>query len=44
MNTAEKKALLKDYICKIISNKVAYINGNVVRAADLTHTMCLVKN
>ena len=41
MNTAEKKALLKDYICKIISNKVAYINGNVVRAADLTHTMCL---
>lgn len=41
MNLVEKKALLKDYLSKIIFNKVAYINGNVVRAADLTHTMCL---
>ena len=40
MNTAEKKALLKDYLCKIIFNKVAYINGNVVRVGDITWTMC----
>lgn len=40
MNTTEKKALLKDYLCKIIFNKVAYINGNVVRVGDITCTMC----
>lgn len=40
MNVAEKKALLKDYLCKIIFNKVAYINGNVVRVGDITWTMC----
>lgn len=40
MNTAEKKALLKDYLCKIIFNKVVYINGNVVRVGDITWTMC----
>lgn len=40
MNTAEKKALLKDYLNKIISNKVVYINGNVVKASDLTWIMC----
>lgn len=40
MNTAEKKALLKDYLCKIIFNKVAYINGNVVRVGDITWIMC----
>lgn len=40
MNTAEKKALLKDYLGKIISNKVAYINGKVVRATDVTWIMC----
>lgn len=40
MNTAEKKTLLKDYLCKIIFNKVAYINGNVVRVGDITWTMC----
>lgn len=40
MNTAEKKALLKDYLGKIISNKVACINGNVVRATDVTWIMC----
>lgn len=40
MNTAEKKALLKDYLCKIIFNKVAYINGNVVRVGDVTWIMC----
>lgn len=40
MNTAEKKELLKDYLCKIIFNKVAYINGNVVRVGDITWTMC----
>ena len=41
MNTAEKKALLKDYLYKIITNKVVYINGNVVRASDVTCTLCL---
>ena len=40
MNTAEKKALLKDYLCKIIFNKVAYVNGNVVRVGDITWIMC----
>lgn len=40
MNTAEKKALLKDYLGKIISNKVVYINGNVIRANNLTWIMC----
>lgn len=40
MNTAEKKVLIKDYLCKIIFNKVAYINGNVVRVGDITWTMC----
>lgn len=40
MNVAEKKALLKDCLCKIIFNKVAYINGNVVRVGDITWTMC----
>lgn len=40
MNTAEKKALLKDYLCKIIFNKVVYINGNVVRVGDITWIMC----
>lgn len=40
MNTAEKKALLKDYLGKIISNKVACINCNVVRATDVTWIMC----
>ena len=40
MNTAEKKVLLKDYLGKIISNKVVYINGNVVRASNLTWIMC----
>ena len=40
MNTAEKKVLLKDYLCKIIFNKVAYIKGNVVRVGDITWTMC----
>lgn len=39
MNTAEKKALLKDYLCKIIFNKVVYINGNVVRVGDITWIM-----
>lgn len=37
LNTAEKKALLKDYLGKIISNKVVYINGNVVRASNFVH-------
>ena len=41
MNTAEKKALLKDYLYKIISNKVVYINGRAVRASDMTRTLCL---
>lgn len=41
MNTAEKKALLKDYLYKIITNKVVYINGKVVRASDVTCTLCL---
>lgn len=40
MNTAEKKALLKNYLGKIISNKVVYINGKVVRASNLTWIMC----
>lgn len=40
LNTAEKKELLKDYLYKIISNKVVYINGNVVRANNLTWIMC----
>lgn len=40
MNTAEKKALLKNYLGKIISNKVVYINGNVIRANNLTWIMC----
>lgn len=37
MNTAEKKALLKDYLGKIISNKVAYINGCIVRASNFVY-------
>lgn len=37
MNTAEKKELLKDYLGKIISNKVAYINGCIVRASDFVY-------
>lgn len=40
MNTAEKKELLKDYLGKILSNRVAYINGNVIRANNLTWIMC----
>ena len=36
----EKKALLKNYLGKIISNKVVYINGNVIRANNLTWIMC----
>ena len=40
MNVAEKKALLKNYLGKIISNKVVYINGNVIRANNLTWIMC----
>lgn len=40
MNVAEKKALLKNYLSKIISNKVVYINGNVIRANNLTWIMC----
>lgn len=41
MNTAEKKELLKDYLYKIITNKVVYINGKVVRASDVTYTLYL---
>ena len=37
MNTAEKKALLKDYLGKIVSNKVAYINGCIVRASNFVY-------
>ena len=37
MNTAEKKALLKDYLGKIVSNKVAYINGYIVRASNFVY-------
>lgn len=45
-NLAEQKqaintALLKDYLYKIITNKVVYINGKVVRASDVTCTLCL---
>lgn len=40
MNVAEKKALLKNHLGKIISNKVVYINGNVIRANNLTWIMC----
>lgn len=40
MNVAEKKALLKNYLGKIISNKVVYINDNVIRANNLTWIMC----
>lgn len=40
MNVAEKKALLKNYLGKIISNKVVCINGNVIRASNLTWIMC----
>lgn len=40
MNVAEKKALLKNYLGKIISNKVVYINGNVIRANNLTWIIC----
>ena len=40
MNVTEKKALLKNYLGKIISNKVVYINGNVIRANNLTWIMC----
>lgn len=37
MNVAEKKALLKDYLGKIVSNKVAYINGCIVRASNFVY-------
>ena len=37
MNTAEKKALLKDYLGKIVSNKVAYINGCIVRVSNFVY-------
>ena len=37
MNTAEKKELLKDYLGKILSNRVAYINGNIVRASNFAY-------
>lgn len=40
MNVAEKKVLLKNYLGKIISNKVVYINSNVIRANNLTWIMC----
>lgn len=37
MNVAEKKALLKNYLGKIISNKVVYINGCIVRASNFVY-------
>lgn len=33
----ERKELLKEYLYKLIDNKVGYINGKVIRASDLTY-------
>ena len=33
----ERKELLKEYLYKLIDNKVCYINGKVIRASDLNY-------
>jgi hypothetical protein len=37
VNLNERKELLKEYLYKLIDNKVGYINGKVIRASDLTY-------
>lgn len=32
--------MLKEYIVKLTNNRVALIDGEVVRAADLTYSIC----
>lgn len=40
VNLNKRKALLKEFLSKLISNKVTYINGKVIRASDLTYSLC----
>jgi len=35
-----RKELLKEYIVKLTNNRVVLINSEVVRAADLTYSIC----
>lgn len=39
-NLNERKELLKEILAKLISNKVTYINGKIIRASDLTYSLC----
>lgn len=39
-NLELRKELLKEYIVKLTNNRVALIDGEVVRAADLTYSIC----
>lgn len=36
-----RKELLKSYILKLTNNRVVLIDGEVIRAADLTYSICL---
>ena len=40
VNLNERKTLLKEFLSKLISNKVTYINGKIIRASDLTYSLC----
>lgn len=40
VNLNERKTLLKEFLSKLISNKVTYINGKVIKASDLTYSLC----
>ena len=40
VNLNKRKALLKEFLSKLISNKVTYINGKIIRASDLTYSLC----
>lgn len=40
VNLNERKALLKEFLSKLISNKVTYINGKVIKASNLTYKLC----
>ena len=39
-NLELRKELLKEYIVKLTNNRVVLIDGEVVRAADLTYSIC----
>jgi len=40
VNLNERKTLLKEFLSKLISNKVTYINGKVIKASDLSYSLC----